>query len=379
MRKIATLVAAVSLGACSSVFAANEQTPREVVTAAQNGVAIDVVAEGLAHPWCVAFLPGGDMLVTEKVGALRKVGRDGTVSAPIAGVPDVYFRSQAGLFDVALAPDFASSGTVFLAYASGTDGANRTTLMRARLDGDTLKDQAVIFQVARDKDTAAHYGGRIAFLPDDTLLLTIGEGSRYREEAQMPENHLGTIIRLNQDGSVPRNNPFIGNPSVQPEIYSYGHRNGQGLLVDAQTGQIWEHEHGARGGDEINLIKPGRNYGWPVVTTGVDYTFAKITPYTHMEGMEDPVMDWIPSIAPSGFAQVRGDMFASWNGAFLVGGLASTDLRLVEFEGGAPVRETVLLDEFDERIRDVRMGPDGAIYVLTDGEGGKLLRLTPVQ
>ncbi len=374
MMKVLSALMVLALAACTGEGAANQ---RETVAETEHAYKIEVVAEGLSHPWSLAFLPEGDMLVTEKSGTLRRLGADGKLGDPIPGVPDVYFASQGGLFDVMLDKDFAHNRVLYLSYAAGPPQENATTLMRARLIGGGLADQQVIFEVARRKATALHYGGRLAQLADGTILLSVGEGSRYKEEAQDPSNHLGTIIRVNGDGTVPADNPFVGRVGFQPEIYSYGHRNPQGLIVDPKTNTIWEHEHGARGGDELNLIKPGENYGWPVVTTGVDYTYAQITPHRTYPGMVDPVVDWVPSIAPSGLVLYQGAMFPNWQGKFLVGGLASTDVRLLTMEDGKITKEVILFAELEERIRDLRAGPDGAIYILTDGEDGAVLRVTP--
>lgn len=378
MMKVLSALLVLALAACTGEGVANQ---RETVAAEAGGYQITEVAKELSHPWSLAFLPsndqwGGNMLVTEKSGALRFLSPDGVLSDPIPGVPEVYFASQGGLFDVMLDQDFARTGILYLSYAAGPPKSNATTLMRARLVDGALTDQQVIFEVTRRKDTALHYGGRLAQLADGTILLTIGDGSRYKEEAQDPSNHLGTIVRVNRDGSVPADNPFVGRDGYLPEIYSFGHRNGQGLIVDPQTNEIWEHEHGARGGDELNLIKPGENYGWPVVTTGVDYTFAQITPHRTYPGMVDPVLDWVPSIAPSGLVLYRGDMFPAWQGKFLVGGLASYDVRLLTLEDGKITKEEILFAEVDERIRDLREGPDGALYILTDGDGGRVLKVT---
>lgn len=378
MMKVFSALMVLVLAACGGE-AANQ---RETVSVAPDGYKIETVVEGLSHPWSLAFLPqdaewGGDMLVTEKSGTLRRLSADGTLSDPIMGMPEVYFASQGGLFDVMLDKDFARNGVLYLSYAAGPPQENGTALLRARLEEGALVDQQVLFEVTRRKATALHYGGRLAQLADGTLLLSIGEGSRYKEEAQDPSNHLGTIVRVNTDGSIPADNPFVGQEGFQPEIYSYGHRNPQGLIVDPKTNTIWEHEHGARGGDELNLIKPGENYGWPIATTGVDYTFAQITPYRTYPGMVDPVLDWVPSIAPSGLVLYQGAMFPNWRGKFLVGGLASHDVRLLTYDGATVTREEILFAELEERIRDLRAGPDGALYILTDGDGGAVLRVTP--
>jgi len=273
------------------------------------------------------------------------------------------------------APDFSQSKELYISYAYGNSAANGTALLRTSLNGNTLENSKVIFRASPPKAADAHFGGRIAFLADDTLVLTLGDGFSYREEAQNVNSHFGKLIRLTRDGGTPTDNPKLGD---KPQVYSYGHRNVQGLAYDAQTNKLWEHEHGPRGGDELNLIRPGQNYGWPVATTGLDYNGAKISPFKEYEDMAAPLHDWVPSIAPSGLAIYRGDMFPDWNGDALVGGLISRDVRLIDLENGKSIGEVSVLSDLDERVRDVRVDKDGAILVLTDDpENGKLLRVTP--
>lgn len=340
---------------------------------------IDTVTDGLEWPWSLSFLPDGRMLVTERGGDLHMV-EDGTlIEEPVAGVPDVYANSQGGLFEALPHPDYSDNGWIYLSYAHGTPEANGTRVARARLDGRTLTDLEVLFTSAPSKDTPVHYGGRMAWLPDGTLVLGLGDGFDYREAAQRLDSHLGSIVRIRDDGSVPDDNPFVGRPDARPEIWSYGHRNVQGLAWDHERGLLWQHEHGPRGGDEINRIRPGENYGWPVATEGIDYSGARITPYTEQPGMVDPLRVWTPSIAPAGLAVYRGEPFADWDGDLLVSALAARELRRVELDGDAIVDEHVMLRELGERLRDVRVGPDGMIYVLTDAADGRLLRLTPAR
>jgi len=344
----------------------------------KDGYKVTEVATGLDHPWSLAFLPDGGILVTERAGRLRLI-RDGQLQAePIAGVPEVHTGSQAGLFDIVLHPNFAENSIVYLTYAHGTNQANATRVARARFDGASLQDLKVIFEAAPLKDTNNHYGARMAFLPDGTFALTIGDGFEYREAAQNLKSDLGKIVRLNDDGSVPQDNPFVGRADARPEILSYGHRNEQGLAFDSETGRLYEHEHGPRGGDELNIIEPGRNYGWPIITYGMDYSGAYVSPYTERPGMEQPVVQWTPSIAPSGLAVYRGDKFPAWNGDLFVGALAFKHLRRVDIdEGGHVAGEEQLLTDRNERIRDVRASPDGYIYVTTDEAAGKVLKLEP--
>jgi len=318
--------------------------------------------------------PAEDYFITEKAGKLFRIS--GEDSTEITGLPDdIFSEGQGGLLDIMPAPDFNQSRELFISYAYGKSDANGTALLRAKVSGDTLTESLIIFRASPPKAAASHFGGRIVFLPDNTLVLTLGDGFAYREEAQNVDSHLGKIVRLNRDGGTPADNPKL---SGKPQIYSLGHRNVQGLAYDAETGELWEHEHGPRGGDELNLIKPGQNYGWPIATTGLDYNGAKITPFKKYEGMIDPVHDWVPSIAPSGLVIYRGDMFPEWNGDALIGGLVSRDIRVVDLEDSQSKSEISILSDLDERVRDVRVASDGAILVLTDDpENGKLLRVSP--
>ena len=321
---------------------------------------LETWASGLDQPWSIAFLPDGSALVTELGGNLLPVFAGGEVGAPIRNVPSVYFAGQGGLFDVLLHPDFAQNRLVYLSFAEGSPVDNGTAVARGRLSGAALADVEIIFRNFTRKDTAVHYGGRLAFLPDGTLLLTTGEGFDYREAAQDIGSGLGKVLRMNDDGSPAAGNPFAGSPYV----YSYGHRNPQGLVV-AKGGEIWLHEHGPRGGDEINLIRPGVNYGWPAITFGVDYSGAAISPYTAWEGMAQPEWQWTPSIAPSGLALYSGDLFPQWQGDLFVGALVGHDVRRMNLENGRVISEESLFAELDTRVRDVRNGPGGALYVLT--------------
>jgi len=349
--------------------------PAEVI---KTGYKVIEIAKGLDHPWSMAFLPDGSMLVTERVGRLRLIKGGSLLPQPIAGVPAVHTGSQAGLFDIVLHPNFAQNHIVYLTYAAGTKAANGTQVARARFDGSTLQDLHVIFKAMPLKDTDNHYGGRLAFLPDGTFALTIGEGFEYREKAQDLTSDLGKIVRLNEDGSVPPDNPFIGQASVRPEIYTWGHRNAQGLIYDPQSARLYETEHGPRGGDELNIIVAHRNYGWPVITYGMDYSGAYVSPYTQRAGLEQPVIYWTPSIAPSGLAMYRGDKFPAWQGDLFVGALAFRHLRRVHLdEHGDVVGQEQLLNDLHWRIRDVRAPPDGYLYVCTDESDGRVLRLEP--
>ena len=336
----------------------------------------EIIASGLDHPWAIAFLPSGDLLVTERAGRLRRIKNSQLQAAPLIGVPAVYTRGQAGLFDLALDPDFTHNRYLYLSYAHGTGRENATRVARARLEGNRLVDLEVIFAAQPAKDTPHHYGGRMAFRVDKTLLLTIGDGFDYREQAQSLDSLLGKTVRLNRDGSIPKDNPFVGNARARPEIWSYGHRNPQGIVLDPDSGRVYIHEHGPRGGDELNLLQPGLNYGWPAITYGVDYNLATISPYSEYPGMEQPLIYWVPSIAPAGMDYYRGEMFPEWQGDLLIAALAEKSVRRIMLENGRITGQQVLFQELGARIRDVRVAADGAIYLLTDSAQGQVLRVT---
>ena len=335
---------------------------------------LETVAEGLNHPWSVAQLPSGDFLVTERRGRLLRIGANGKTSV-VGGVPQTYVAGQGGFFDVVLHPAFADNALVYLSYADGTARANSTAVFRAQLKGDALVDGQQILAVTPRKDTPQHYGGRLAFLPDGTLLLTSGEGFDYRESAQSLASEMGKILRVQDDGGVPADNPFRTPGSER--IWSYGHRNPQGLVVDPETGKVYLHEHGPRGGDELNIIAPGNNYGWPAITHGLDYSGAYVSPFTEASGMQQPDWVWIPSIAPSGLALYDGERFPQWRGDLFVGALVDQEVRRLVMRNGKVIAEHALFDEVNARVRDVRMAPDGYLYLLTDSEDGKLIRVTP--
>ncbi|KAA3630071.1 MAG: PQQ-dependent sugar dehydrogenase [Proteobacteria bacterium] len=336
------------------------------------------VADNLEHPWGMAFLPDGALLVTERPGRLRLISAAGVLQPqPIAGVPEVVARGQGGLLDVALHPDFRTNRLLYLSYAGrGPDGVN-TEVVRARFDGRRLHDARVIFRALPKTGGSNHYGSRLLFDRDGYLFVTLGDRYNYRDRAQSIEDHLGTIVRLHGDGGVPADNPFVDRPGAQPEIYSYGHRNVQGIALRPGTNTVWAHEHGPRGGDEVNILRPGANYGWPAITYGIDYSGFKISDLTEAPGMEQPVVYWDPSIAPSGMAFYSGTQFPQWQGDLFVGALAKRHLRRLELQGDKVVAQEVLLGELRERIRDVRSGPDGFLYLLTDSSNGKLWRLEP--
>jgi glucose/arabinose dehydrogenase len=377
MRFLPLLAAAAALFA---VFLASATA--QTVTSSAGPLRVETIARGLDHPWGLAFLPDGRMLVTERPGRLRLVGRDGTLSPPLAGVPKVFARGQGGLLDIALDRDFASNATVYFCFAEPGEGGARTSLGRARLAAEgtpALEDVAVIFRQQGPLSTSNHFGCRVVQARDGNLFLAMGDHFTQRDEAQNLANHIGKIVRIRPDGSVPSDNPFVGKQGARPEIWSYGHRNIQGAALHPETGALWIHEHGARGGDEINIPEAGKNYGWPVITYGVDYSGAKIGVGTAKEGMEQPIHYWVPSIAPSGMAFYTGDLFPAWKGDLFVGALAGQLVARLDLEGRKVTDEERLLRNLGARIRDVRQGPDGALWLLTDAGDGRLLRVTPAR
>lgn len=366
----------LTLAACLAAACAQSET----APAQPTGYTLTPVVEGLDFAWDGAFLPDGDLLVTEREGRLRLVENGSLVETPIAGVPAVLDLNQGGLFDVILDPDFPTNRLIYLSYAKGTKTANATAVSRARLSDDKtrLEDVTQIFEVGFKKEGGGHFGGRMAFMADGTLLLTLGEGYSYREEAQELSNHLGTIVRINTDGSVPADNPFLKTEGAMPEIWSYGHRNVQGLAIDPDTDVVYEHEHGAKGGDEINIIEPGKNYGWPVITYGVNYDGTIISEETHHEGMEQPIVKWVPSIAPSDMIFYTGDKHAALKGDLIVTALSGQQLRRVDLQDGAVASEEKLIDG-GFRLRMVIQSPDGEIYVSSDEPDGAIYRLDKTQ
>ena len=343
-------------------------------------VQVATFARGLSHPWGMAFLPDGGLLVTERPGRLRRVDKDGAVSEAIAGVPKVATGGQLGLFDVALDPDFAGNRLVYLAYSAPAEGGSALTVARGRLSEDAarLDGVQVIFRAVPAESGTANIGGRLVFAPDGKLFVTVGDRFSTRDLAQRLDNDLGKVVRINPDGSIPNDNPFADRPGARPEIFSYGHRNPQAAALHPRTGKLWIVEHGARGGDEINVVEAGRNYGWPVITYGEDYSGDPIGQgITQKTGMEQPLYYWDPVIAPSGMAFYGADLFPAWRGSLFVGGLRAQSLVRLELDGGKVTGEARLLKDVGDRIRDVAVGPDGALYVATDEGNGRILKLTP--
>lgn len=343
-----------------------------------------VVVDGLEHPWSIAWLPDGSALITERPGRLRLLRDGGLVSEPIAGLPPILSHGQGGLLDVVLHPDFERNRLVYLTFATGTPDANRTALARGRLDGDRLRDVEVIFENADAKSGGQHFGSRLVWLPDTSLLMSIGdggnpptsfEGGNIRDQAQRLETHFGKILRLTEDGRPHPDNPFVARKGARPEIYSYGHRNIQGLARDPASGRVWANEHGSRGGDELNLIEPGQNYGWPEVTYSMEYRGPRVSDETSRPGVVDPLINWTPSKAPSGLAFYTGDRYPGWQGNLFSGSLVFGQIRRIVLDGAKVVDEEKLT--IGNRVRDVRQGPDGYLYVLIDSGEGSLLRIEP--
>jgi glucose/arabinose dehydrogenase len=346
--------------------------------AVEGVVRVETVAKGLEHPWALAFLPDGRILVTERPGRLRIVERDGRLSQPLAGVPQVHAQGQGGLLDVAIDPKFAANRLVYLSYAEpGEDGTAGTAVARGRLGASGLERVEVIYRQQPKVNGGGHYGSRIVFRPDGTLFVTQGDRMNHRERAQNLSEGIGKIVRINPDGSVPKDNPFVGRSGARPEIWSYGHRNAQAAALHPETGQLWTVEHGARGGDELNHPEAGKNYGWPIITYGIDYSGATIGEGAAKPGLEQPVYYWDPVIAPSGMTFYTGDAFPGWKGSILIGSMQPGRLVRLTMEDGRVAGEERYLGELGERIRDVQQGPDGLVYVVTDEGNGRVLRVRP--
>ncbi|MEM1168220.1 MAG: PQQ-dependent sugar dehydrogenase [Cyanobacteria bacterium P01_H01_bin.35] len=364
----------------------NSSVSNDENIASTSGYQKITVVENLEHPWGIDWLPDGAMLITERPGRLRIV-RNGILDpTPIAGVPQVFAVSQGGLLDVSVHPRFAENRWIYLTYSHGDRSANQTRIARARLENNTLRDLKVIFEVSQTKTGTQHFGSRLVWLSDGTLVASIGDGGNppieyngefIRQQAQNRNSHLGKVIRLNDDGSIPSNNPFATSTDAKPAVWSYGHRNIQGITLDPTKNRIWATEHGSRGGDELNLIEVGENYGWPVVTHSREYSGGLISPEKSRPGLIDPKVVWTPSIAPSGLAFYNGDRFPQWRGNLFAGGLVSQDVRRIELdEAGNVIGQHSI--PIGQRVRDVRQGPDGLLYILTDRANGQLIRLEPV-
>lgn len=348
----------------------------------QAAFTVETIAVGLAHPWALAFLPDGAMLVTERSGQMRMVSADGRLGEPISGLPEIQVGKQGGLLDVTQHPQFVENRLVYFSFTEPGEGGNSTAVARGKLsqDGTSLSAVETIFSQNPKANNMAHYGSRIFFDGEDHVFITMGErfDEQYRTQAQQLNSHLGKIVRLNEDGSVPKDNPFLTHEDALPEIWSLGHRNVQAAAMNPETNTLWEIEHGPKGGDEINIVEPGKNYGWPVISFGVNYDGSPVgSGKSAAPGMEQPIHQWTPVIAPSGMIFYTGDAFPEWKGDLFVGGLETTSLVRVELEGNRYVGEERLLTDLGWRIRDVAQAPDGAIYVITDEDNGRILRLAP--
>jgi glucose/arabinose dehydrogenase len=379
--KVATLSVVPSLGAIALLACAGVACARDdarVVATQKARVQLTVVTSGLEHPWGIAFLPDGRALVTERPGRLRVVDRAGKASEPLTGVPAVDAVGQGGLLDVALDPDFARNQRIYLSYAEPRgEGTNGTSVVRAKLGESGLGEVTVIFRQQPAMASRHHFGSRLVFGRDGNLFVTLGDRNSGRDKVQLLDNHIGKVVRIDRDGKAPADNPYLRQAGALPEIWSVGHRNVQGAALDPATGDLWTDEHGPKGGDELNRTLGGRNYGWPIVTYGVEYSGKPISDRTEAPGLQSPVHYWVPSIATSGLAFYTGTAIPQWQGNVFVGGLKVGELARLELRDGKVVNEERLfVDALGKRIRTVVNGPDGALYLLTDEEDGQLIRVT---
>ena len=378
-RPIACAVAcAMALTVSQFALAHGDHKHGEAHEITDNDITVTTLAEGLVHPWGMVFLPDGDLLLTERAGGIQRLSKDGKLSGRLNNVPDVVAQNQGGMLDITIDPDFASNKTIYFCYSkeSETEGkpGSSSSVAKATLTDSGLENVEVIFSADSIVDNGFPFGCRLAFDAEKHLYVTMGDRYKYMKEAQNTDNHFGKIVRINRDGSAVEDNPFTDGNA--PEIYSYGHRNVQGVTIHPETGAVWAMEHGPKGGDEINILERGANYGWPEITYGIDYSGDIISDKTHMDGMKQPWLYWDPSIAPSGLTFYQGDMFKEWNGDILVGSLKFTHLRRIKVEDGKPGEQFEYVRDNHDRIRDVEVGPDGAIYLLTDAPNGKVLKLT---
>ena len=339
----------------------------------------ETIVETLHKPWSMAFLPNGNMLITELAGNIRVLKANSILSPPLSGVPKAFVKGQGGLSDIVLHPDFTDNKLVYISSAVTTDKGSTLRVIKATLEESSLSNVTNVFTAHAERRAAAHYGARLLFLRDKTLLISSGDGANHREEAQNLRTHFGKIIRVNDDGSIPDDNPFINKPKALPEIWSYGHRNPQGLVL-IKDGTIMSHEHGPKGGDELNHILPGLNYGWPAITYGIDYNGSIISPFKEKIGMEQPLHYWVPSIAPADMMLYNGDIFPEWRGNIFIAAMSPGDVRRIELKNNKFKKEHIIFDELKARIRSIKAAPDGAIFLLTDGtrseDGiGKLIKV----
>lgn len=376
-RSFKLLSAVAVLGAIAAgAVVLSDRVSADVIKSERHSFQIATLAQNLEHPWGLAFLPGGEMLVTERSGRLLVI-REGEEPNPVSGVPEIVESGQGGLLDVVLHPDFEKNQLIYLSYSGAGEGGAGTEVVRGRLEGDALLDVEEIFAVQQKSGGGRHFGSRLLFGADGLLYVTSGDRGD-PDRAQDLRDHAGKVIRLTADGKVPGDNPFADDASAKPEIYSWGHRNPQGMALQPGTNRIWAVEHGPRGGDELNVIEAGANYGWPVITYGRSYAGFSIGEGSNKPGMVQPVTYWVPSISPSGLSFYEGDAFPEWSGNLFVGGLSARALIRMELVGERVVHQEQLLVDYDERVRDVRQGPDGLLYLLIDDSEGSLIRLEPV-
>ena len=384
------LLALVSCSGNDSTYANTDSTSSSPVVSdnnitVANNFRTTTVLQGLERPWGMAWLPDGSMLITERPGRLRIV-RDGELDPePVSGVPEVFAVNHGGLLDVSLHPNFAENRLVYFTYSDGTNQANQTKVARATFDGTSLQNWEDIFEVNPTKPQGQHFGSRIVWLPDNTMLVGLGDGGNppirlngdlIRKQAQNLSSHLGSVVRLNDDGSIPQDNPFVNDADADPAIWSYGHRNIQGMTIDPVANRVWATEHGSRGGDEVNIIEAAQNYGWPEVSYSDEYTGGKVAEVSSRPDVLEPELIWTPSIAPSGLAFYSSDRFSQWQGDLFAGGLVSRDVRRIDLdESGNILGEESI--SIGQRVRDVRLGPDGILYVLTDEQNGHLISIEP--
>jgi aldose sugar dehydrogenase len=378
LRHPAVLLATLAMLACQAAPAQGPAAKSPTPSSRDNVVRVETVASGLVHPWGFAFLPDGRIIVTERGGNVRVAGRDGRLTPPLRGAPAVAASGQGGMLDVALDPAFMQNRFVYFSFSEpGEGGAAGTSVARARLTDDRLEDLKVIYRQEPKVSSGNHFGSRLVFRGDGTLFVTQGDRFSFRERAQDLSTTIGKVVRINTDGTVPRDNPFAGRSDARPEIWSYGHRNMQGATLHPETGQLWTIEHGAAGGDELNHPEPGKNYGWPVITYGRDYNGRRIGEGAVKEGMEQPVYYWDPVIAPSGMIVYTGDKYPGWRGSFLIGSMNPGGLVRLTMNNGVVASEERYLGDLRERIRDVQQGPDGFVYLITDNSDGRILRVLP--
>lgn len=346
-----------------------------VIESEKQKFGVDTITDKLSNPWGIAFLPDGRILVTERSGEIRIIKDGVLLNEKVKGVPAVYANGQGGLLDIKLHPDYASNGWIYLTYSKPGEGGGATTLARTKLNENTFTDYQELFTAQPYVNSELHFGSRVVFDGNGHIFVSSGERGT-KENAQTLENHLGKILRLNEDGTVPADNPFVNTPNAKPEIWSYGHRNPQGLVYDKATGTLWDVEHGPKGGDELNKVEKGKNYGWPVITYGIDYNGEPISDITEKEGMEQPVRYWVPSIATCGLTLSTSDKYPNWKNNFFVGALALTHVARVEIQNEKFVKEEKLLDKVG-RVRAIEQSPDGFLYIATESPG-MLLKIVPV-